>query len=281
MVQKKKEKATKVKKKKWYPIIAPKLFNNSFLGETLLTESSLAKGKPIVVNLMNLTNDIKKQNFNIKFIVDKVENDKAHTKIIGYMMVPSSIRRLTRRRSDKIENSFVCKTSDNIRIRIKPLIFTRSVTNNSIRNAIIKTSQEVLTRNIGKTKFDELITGLVNGKVQTSLRSRLSKIYPIRNIQIKYMAIEESKKYGGVKEEPLVVENQPQPKEEEKKPEEKEEKLPDVKEDAKEEPKEEPKVEEKKEKAPVEEDKPVTEEKKKEEPPKEEVKPKVEQKPDS
>jgi len=257
VIQKKTEKATKIKKKKWYSIIAPKVFRNVVLGETLITEPKLALNKPITQNLMSLTNDIKKQNININLIVDKVEGDKAYTKLIGYKMIPASIRRLTRRRSIKIELSFVCKTSDNKKVRIKPLIFTRSITKGSITNKINKTTVESLTRAINKMTFDNLVTDLINHRLQSSFKDRLRKIYPLRSFEIKSMEIEKEKKpveekkvkVEEKKEEPKVKEEKKTKKD--KKPEEKEveEKKEEPKKEEKEEkPKEEPKKEVKEEK---------------------------------
>ena len=192
--QKKTEKSTKIKKKKWYSIIAPKIFRNVVLGETYLTEPNLALNKTITQNLMNLTYDVKRQNSNIKFLIDKVEGDKAYTKIIGYHMIPTSVRRLTRRRSEKIEQSLVCSTSDNKRVRIKPLIFARRLIKGSISAKLAKTIIEYLTKTISKVTYDNLINDLITHKLQNSLRERLKSIYPLRAVEIKSMEIEKEKK---------------------------------------------------------------------------------------
>ena len=263
-IQKKTEKATKIKKKKWYSIIAPKIFRNVVLGETLITESKLALNKPITQNLMRLTNDIKKQNININLIVNKVEGDKVYTTLIGYNMIPASIRRLTRRGSIKMELSFVCKTLDNKKVRIKPLIFTRSITKGSITNKINTTTVESLTRAINKMTFDNLVSDLINHRLQSSFKDRLRKIYPLRTFEIKSMEIEkekkpmeEKKKLEDVKEKveekkETKAEKKEEKKKEVKKAEEKveeaevkEEKIEEVKEEK---PKEEPKKEVKEEK---------------------------------
>ena len=52
----------KVIKKEWYPILAPKIFQNTVLGETYVYEPEQMVGKGITKNLMNLTNDVKRQN---------------------------------------------------------------------------------------------------------------------------------------------------------------------------------------------------------------------------
>ncbi len=234
---KKQEKTTKIKKKNWYSIIAPKLFRNVVLGETLLTESKLALNKPITQNLMNLTSDVKRQNVNIKFIVDKVDGNKAYTSLIGYDMVPGSIKRLTRRRSQKIEPSFVCETSDNRKIRLKPLLFTRSATKGSVNAKLCNTAVEYLTRAVKKVTFDNLVTDIISYKLQSSASAYLKKIYPLRKFEIKSMRLEKEKKpseskEAEVKEEKKEIEEKPAEAKKEEKPAEKteEKKENDVKE---------------------------------------------------
>ena len=59
--------STKIKKKNWYQIVAPKIFNGAMLGETIVYDQNAMVGKTVTQNLMNLTNDSKRQNVNIKF----------------------------------------------------------------------------------------------------------------------------------------------------------------------------------------------------------------------
>ncbi|MBI3035503.1 hypothetical protein HYY71_04210 [Candidatus Woesearchaeota archaeon] len=107
------EQVAKLKKKQWYPIIAPKQFDNVVLGETLVYEPGLMLGKTLSHSLMNLTNDMKRQNVNIHFKVVEIEGDKAKTSIIGYQIIPSSVKRFVRRASEKMDISFACETADN------------------------------------------------------------------------------------------------------------------------------------------------------------------------
>ena len=65
------EQIVKLKKKQWYQIVAPNQFDNVTLGETLVAEPKAMLGKTLTHNLMNLTNDTKKQNINIHFKVIK------------------------------------------------------------------------------------------------------------------------------------------------------------------------------------------------------------------
>lgn len=186
---------TKIKKKHWYPLIAPSIFRNAVLGETTVYDENAMMGKTVTQNLMSLTGDIKKQNTNIEFIVTKVDNGKAFTDIIGYYLIPASIKRLTRRRSEKIELSFTCETSDGKHIRIKPLIFAISNTKSSVRHHIRRSVTDFLVRTIKKMTYNDLIKDLIDFKIQKTLRDSIKKIYPVRICQIKSIYIEKEKKH--------------------------------------------------------------------------------------
>ncbi len=86
-------KSSKIKKK-WYSIIAPKLFREQKVGETLVGEPDKAIGKTVPVNLLDLTGDMRKQNIIVKLVVNSVSGDKAHTEVIGFQMMPSFIKRM-------------------------------------------------------------------------------------------------------------------------------------------------------------------------------------------
>ena len=179
----------KVAKKEWYPIIAPKIFRNIVLGETIVYEPEKMVGKGISQNLMSLTNDVKRQNININFEVVNVENGKGFTNIVGYNMVKSSVKRMVRRNISKIDMSFVCSTSDKKNVRIKPLLITRLATNGSVVAKIRKNAQDFLTKYIGSISYDNFTNDLISHKLQNYLRAHLKKVYPLRVCEIRSMQI--------------------------------------------------------------------------------------------
>ena len=78
---------TKAKKKHWLKIYSAKPFNEQVIGETHVADSNNAIGKPVIVNLMTLTGDIKKQNKTIILTTHYIEEAEAlsdHVAIIDY-----------------------------------------------------------------------------------------------------------------------------------------------------------------------------------------------------
>ncbi len=195
------EQIVKLKKKQWYQITAPKQFDNIVLGETLVYEPSAMMGKTLSHSLMNLTNDNKRQNIGIHFKVVEVEGDKAKTTITGYEIVPSSVKRYVRRNSKKIDLSFNCETSDNLFLRVKPLIVTKTDVKGSIVSKIIDNATSFLSKAIKKITYEEFINELISHKMQDSMKSTLNKIYPLKVCEIRYAGIEIREKSQEVKAE--------------------------------------------------------------------------------
>jgi len=178
------------KKKKWVKIYAAKPFDEHIIiGETLVEEAEMAVGKPLLVNLSSLTGDFKSQNSNLKFIVDRIVEGRAHTKIIGYMVVPAALKRLVRRNSTKIDMSFEAVTADGVKIRLKPFILTRTKANTSISSAIRKQTEQFIKTNALATGFQNVIQDIVTNRFQMNVKKHLSKIIPVKSFEIRLMDI--------------------------------------------------------------------------------------------
>ena len=184
------EQVTKLKKRQWFQIIAPKQFENVVLGETLVYEPQAMLGKTLSHNLMNLSNDPKKQNINIRFKIVDVQDNKGITSIIGYEIVPSSVKRFVRRNSEKMDLSFTCDTADNIFVRVKPLVITKADVKGSVAAKMRNMIVQFLIKSIKKMNYDDVLNELISHKLQSTMRENFYKIYPLKVCEIRYFGIE-------------------------------------------------------------------------------------------
>ena len=185
------EQIAKLKKRQWFPIIAPKQFENVVLGETLVYEPQAMLGKALSHNLMNLTSDPKKQNINIHFKIVEVQGDKGITSIIGYEIVPSSVKRFVRRNSEKMDLSFTCDTADNVFVRVKPLVITKADVKGSIAAKMRNMIVQFLAKTIKKMSYDEVLNDLISHKLQSLMRENFYKMYPLKVCEIRYFGVEQ------------------------------------------------------------------------------------------
>ena len=174
-----------VQKKHWVPVLAPALFKHEQLGESYVLETDSLTGRGISINLMNLTGDMKRQNLNVVFRITSVKEGKAHTRVTGIEMQPTSVKRLVRRGRNKIEDSFLVTLKHGQTARIKPLLITKSLTNNSAGTALRTKARTLFTEACADLAFESLVSDVVSMKLQRYAKGELSKVYPLRSVDIR------------------------------------------------------------------------------------------------
>jgi ribosomal protein S3AE len=212
----------KQKKKKWFPMIAPEAFQSRVIGEVLLEDGSVLMNRTVKVNMMQLMGDMKKQNVNVMFKVNDIKDGKALTHAVKFEVSAFSLKRLAKREKDKLSDSFVVKTQDGKLVRIKTVMVTNAMTKGAVLAALVKTCRAVCKEFVNKIKFEQLILDLVSYKFQKEVRDALHKVYPLRNFDIKLLALETKKKNETVEEEMLMKLKKEKEKKEAEKAEEEE-----------------------------------------------------------
>ena len=173
------------KRKKWYPVIATKDFQEIHLGESLADEPSQLLGRQLHLNLMTLLNDPKKQSSTVHFEVKELRGDMGIATLVHYELNSSYLKRLVRKTSNKMEESFVLMTKDGQRCRIKPVFFTRNKVNNSTLTSLRKKAEVHLHNIFQQYTLPELFSMIITNKLQMELKSALKKVYPISSCEIK------------------------------------------------------------------------------------------------
>ncbi len=184
---------TKIKKKIWVPIKAPGIFNQKDIGETNVYSPQDAEGKILPANLMNLTGDARKQNTVGKFVVDHVRDGKAFTSMIGYRIVPSSVKRMVRRGKDKADVSFETMSGDGKKFKVQVIIVTKGLAQNSVLTALRKESESEIKKKLKSMNSEKFFEYIVNHRLQSELKKKLSKIYPLKAYEVKEARIMKDK----------------------------------------------------------------------------------------
>ena len=176
--------ALKIIKKKWLTIRASKFFDSELLGECYVASPDLLMGRTVAANLANLTGDIRQQSVTLKFIVNSVDGEFGVADVIGYETASSAIRRVVRRGSDRLDESFVCETSNGQKVRIKPMIITKTITNSAVHRSLRKALVSTVVKLVRKHTFESLINEMITSKLQMAVKTDLKKIYPLKSVEI-------------------------------------------------------------------------------------------------
>lgn len=182
---KKVTKKTSVVKKKWYSILAPKVFNEVKVGETQLADPQKAVGRKMNVNLMGITGEPQKQNISVRLHISNLSENTFTTELLGYKMMPSGMKKMVRRNREKVDDSFVLETKDKKVIRIKPIAVTRGKTTNSVTTAIRKYVQARLAKHIAQTTYEDLVKEVLQKRITQDIYRELKKFHPMSVFDIK------------------------------------------------------------------------------------------------
>ena len=184
-VSKKVKTADKWRKKKFYPVFAPKLFQQRELGQAAAYEATTLLGRSLSLNLMVLTGNIKKQHINVTFTVNKVQGDSAYTGVTGYEMVAAAIKRKVRRHKDRVDDSFKAGTKDDKVVRIKPMVITVNKTSKAVRSDVRRHLKRFFLISIKKLDYETLINNTIIESIQREAKAYLNKITPLRSVDIR------------------------------------------------------------------------------------------------
>jgi len=183
----------KVKKKKWYTIMAPKMFGGT-IGETITSDPNMMIGKTVTSNLMNLTGEMRQQSTNLKFRITGVEDDSVNTEPISYELVPPSIKRFVRRDTERIDESFVCETADGVLLKIKPLLVTAAKAKGSQIKVLRKFAVGLTAKEIKTLSYEEFLKMLIGHRFQSDLKKNLNKIFPLKTCEIRKVEVVKKEK---------------------------------------------------------------------------------------
>lgn len=176
--------------KGWYKMYAPAMFNNIVLGETLSDSSSKLIGRYVEATVQELTGDMTKPHIKLYFKIDSVKGNEASTVFVGQNLTSDYVRRLTRRRKEKID--IVCDviTKDNCKLRVKPLAVAEKRIQAGQEKAIREIIKKVTEENASSKTLGEFVKCVISGELAGTIFERCKVIYPLKRIEIRKTEVE-------------------------------------------------------------------------------------------
>ena len=108
-------------------------------------------------------------------------------------LVVSYIRKMMRKRTNYVEDSFRARCSD-IRVTIKPLLITRKKVSRAVRKNLRNTAREFILEYIKTKNYIEVCGEIFDGTLQKILLPKLKKIYPLSFCDIRVFETKELEK---------------------------------------------------------------------------------------
>jgi len=115
-----------------------------------------------------------------------IEKDEAIATPKKIELMPYFLRRMVRKGTNYVEDSFEAKCQDAI-LKIKPFLVTRRKVSRAVRAALrIKTKEELINYIKDKTA-EELFDEVLKNQIQKPLSLKLKKIYPLALCEIRVL----------------------------------------------------------------------------------------------
>ncbi len=120
----------------------------------------------------------------------KVEGDKAIATPKKIMLMPFFLRRMIRKGTNYVEDSFATECRD-AEARIKPFLITRRKVSRAVRAALRTKAKEELINYVKDRTAEELFDEILKNQIQKPLSLKLKKIYPLALCEIRVLEIKE------------------------------------------------------------------------------------------
>ena len=170
--------------KNWYQILAPSLFDNVPVAETLSDSPNNLMGRVTEVSFQDITNDFRKSHIKLFFKIDNIQESNAYTHFKGHTLTSDYLRRMIRRRKSRVDGVYDVETRDGATLRIKPFAITEKRIQNSQKKLIRSVMKDTVSKE-GKAKtLNEFLIDTLEGKMGSEIYKNCKTFYPVKRVEV-------------------------------------------------------------------------------------------------
>jgi small subunit ribosomal protein S3Ae len=179
------------KEKRWYDILAPKVFNEVKIGETVASSPQAIIGRVIETTMRDISGDFSKQHIKLRFQIEDVRNNKAHTRFKGQSLSRDYMRSQIRRKTTRVEGVTTVVTKDGHTLRTKSIALAVGRAQTAQERLIRKIMVEKVKEAARNQTLDEFLQDVALGKLPMALYKAANKIYPLKRVEIRKITVME------------------------------------------------------------------------------------------
>lgn len=175
----------KWKMKEWYNVHAPRMFNETVIGETPASDPELLIGRQAEVTVADLTGDISKTQIKLRFKIVGYDGHEAKTEFIGHDLTSDYVRRLTRRKKTKTDHVVDVVTADGFNLRLKTMSIADRRIQASQEDAMRALIGSYLTDFAAQHKLADIIKVIISGEMAKDTAKACHTVIPIKRVEIR------------------------------------------------------------------------------------------------
>jgi ribosomal protein S3AE len=120
----------------------------------------------------------------------RIKDNKAETYPVKAVLMPYFLRRMVRKGTNYVEDSFSAECKDAV-LKIKPFLVTRKKVSRAVRNALRVKAREELISFVKDKNSETLFDDILKNQIQKPLGQKLKKIYPLALCEIRVLESKE------------------------------------------------------------------------------------------
>ncbi|MCK5299849.1 MAG: hypothetical protein KAJ54_01755 [Candidatus Aenigmarchaeota archaeon] len=189
-VQKKRRKVVVSKKaKKWFTITAPKMFDNKEIGHTRGIDDTKITGRKFTLPMNQLTGSFSDYDSSVTLKIINVMDGCAHSEYAGQALMEDKISRLVNKWSSRIDTITDISSTDNRTVRVKLVTITAERVKVNVKKEIRSNVEGTVVELLKKMSFDSVVKEILDKKFSRTIKTRASKVYPIRSVDIRMVEV--------------------------------------------------------------------------------------------
>lgn len=176
----------KLEKRAFYDVRAP------FISQKISLYGASPQALHGQVVTFDLTRSLRGKSLELKLRVH-AKGDQLEAVPLRLSLAGSYVRRMMRKGSDYVEDSFNAESKDS-QVLVKPFLITRHKVSRAIRKDLRDTARKYLEAHCKTRTVHELFGEIMSNKIQKELSIKLKKVYPLALCEIRFFGILEPKK---------------------------------------------------------------------------------------
>ena len=182
----------KWKDKTWYTLVAPNYLGGREIGMSIGNGETSMVGRKIEIPVSDFTGNFRRANAKMSFRILSCQGTKCSTEFIGHSLNDDYIRRMVRRRKERIDIIKQVSTADHANMVLKVVIVTDGKLNTSKRTEIRKTVENFLVEKADTMSYGDLAKYVIGEDVYGDIVNATKDIYPIKKIEMRKSVLSES-----------------------------------------------------------------------------------------
>ena len=179
----------KFKEKSWYTLLAPEYFGGKEISLSVGSSPESMIGRKVEVPVSDFTGNFKRANAKMVFRVSSCQGTKCSTEFLGHALSDDYIRRMVRRRKERIDIVHEVSSSEGSRMVLKIVIVTDGKLNASKRVDIRNSVLQFLDSRAPAMTYGDLAKYVIGDEIYGDIIGATKDIYPIRKIELRKSAL--------------------------------------------------------------------------------------------